>query len=170
LSFDFIKEIKESTFFVKMKKLIQFLVAFILLIWEFPQNLLGLLVFAIMKNRRKITHIEQEKHRLFIETPKTGVSLGWFIFWTPAGNRFTYLKNDCRMHEYGHSLQSVLLGPLYLLVVGIPSLSRVFYRWLYRKKYGKSWKNYFNGFPEYWADKLGRVIDPRRSDFHEQFL
>ena len=97
----------------------------LLFVWELPQNLLGMCVFAIMKIRRKIVETEPETHHFFIETPDTGVSLGWFIFWSCTGNRFTHLNNDCRLHEYGHSRQSVMLGPLYLLVVGIPSLVRV---------------------------------------------
>ena len=139
----------------------KFLVLPLLFIWELPQNIFGLVVYAIMKSRHRIINAEPETHRLFIETPNTGVSLGWFIFWTPAGNRFPYLTNDCRMHEYGHAKQSVMLGPAYLIVVGIPSLSRVFYRKCFRKRYGMHWKNYFNGYPENWADRLGGVIAPK---------
>lgn len=145
-----------------MAKTLQFLILPFLFLWEFPQNFLGLLVYAIMKRRQKIIAVEQETHRFFIETPNTGVSLGWLIFWTRAGNRFPHLNNDCRMHEYGHALQSVMLGPFYLPVVGIPSLSRVFYRKWYRTMYGHSWKNYFNGFPEDWADRLGGIPDSKK--------
>lgn len=128
-----------------------------LFLWEFPQNLLGVIVFAIMKYQGKVVRVEQTGIKFLIETPKTGVSLGWIIFWTPSGNRFAHLTNDCLLHELGHSRQSVLLGPLYLVIIGIPSLCRVIYsRWYYRKNH-KKWENYFNGFPENWADKLGGV-------------
>ena len=140
----------------------KFLILLFLFIWELPQNVLGLMVLSVMKIRKKITKSELDAHRLFIETPATGVSLGWLVFWTPAGNRFSHLINDCRMHEYGHALQSVRLGPLYLIIVGIPSISRVVYSKWYKKKYGRGWKNYFNGFPENWADKLGGVTDSAR--------
>lgn len=135
-----------------------------LFVWEIPQIMLGLLVWAIMKINHKIVKSEPEAHRVFIETVNTGVSLGWIIFWTPKGNRFSHLQNDCRMHEYGHALQSVMLGPLYLPVVGIPSLARVLYGKWYRKRNGRRWENYFNAFPENWADKLGGVKDINRSD------
>jgi hypothetical protein len=147
-----------------LKEILKSLILPLLFIWELPQNMLGLLVYAIMKMKRQIVITEQETHHLFIETPNTGVSLGWFIFWTPAGNRFTHLTNDCRMHEYGHARQSVMLGPLYLPVVGIPSLARVFYRRWYCMKYGHSWQNYFSAFPENWADKLGGVMDSKGGD------
>jgi hypothetical protein len=144
-----------------MNILFKFLILSLLFIWELPQNLLGFIVFAIFKFQKKIVNAEKEALHVVFETPKTGVSLGWFIFWTPKGNRFSNLKNDCRMHEIGHSKQSVMLGPVYLIVVGIPSISRVLFSKWYYKKYGRSWNNYFNGFPENWADKLGGVIIPK---------
>ena len=146
------------------------MISAMLFIWELPQNLLGLLVFVIMKNRRRIVKIEREKHRFFIETPYTGVSLGWIVFWTPAGNRFIYLINDCRMHELGHARQSARLGPFYLLVVGISSLSRVFYRWWYLKRHKQNWMNYYNGYPENRADVLGGIMNPSRNDIHDNYF
>jgi hypothetical protein len=145
-----------------MKEITKFLVPALLFIWELPQNLMGMLVFGVMKISRKIVLVEPDSYRYFIETSNTGVSLGLFVFWTPSGNRFEHNVNDCRMHEYGHSKQSVMLGPFYLLFVGIPSLSRVLYSKWYRKKHGHKWANYFNGFPENWADILGGVILPEK--------
>ena len=130
----------------------------LLFFWEFPQNMLGLIILAIWKAKGNVLKIEKAGHRRFIETPRTGVSLGWMVFWTPSGNRFARYTNDCLMHEYGHSLQSVMLGPLYLLVIGIPSISRNIYGRWHKRKHGCNWKFYFDGFPENWADKLGGVI------------
>ena len=152
-----------------MKKTGRFFIVVLLFIWELPQNLLGLFVFAIMKRRRQIIRVEREKYRWFIETPRTGVSLGLFVFWTASGNRFMYLINDCRMHEYGHARQSARIGPLYLLLIGIPSLSRVFYRWWFFKRHKQNWLHYYDGYPENRADNLGGVTDPRRSDFKRRF-
>ena len=129
----------------------------LLFVWELPQNIFGVLLYGILKYKRQISCIEKEAHLRFIETTKIGVSLGWFVFWSPSGNRFPYYTNDCRMHEYGHAKQSVMLGPLYLIVVGLPSISRAIYSRWYFKKNGKRWKKYFDGFPENWADKLGGV-------------
>jgi hypothetical protein len=142
-----------------MKNVIQGLVLMLFFNWELPQILVGFTVFAFLKVKHSVVNMEREEHCFFIETPDTGVSLGWFIFWTPGGNRFPDLVNDCRMHEYGHAKQSAMLGPLYLLIIGIPSISRVLYRKWYRRKTGKNWNNYYKGFPENWADKLGGVIE-----------
>ncbi len=129
----------------------------LLFAWEFPQIVVGLVVLVCMKSLRKVVHVENGGYRFFIQTKNTGVSLGWFIFWTPAGNRFPQLKNDCQMHEYGHARQSMMLGPLYLLVIGIPSVMRVLYsKWYYRKRHVQ-WQGYFSGFPENWADRLGGI-------------
>jgi hypothetical protein len=63
-------------------------------------------------------------------------------------------------HEYGHYRQSKLLGPLYLLLVGIPSclFNNVWDR-LAHKKWSTerrvAW--YYSRYPESWADKLGGV-------------
>jgi hypothetical protein len=145
-----------------MDKTLKLLILPLLFIWELPQILLGIVVFAVINSRQKIIKIEQEAHHFIIETPNIGVSLGWIVFWTTQGNRFSHLNNDCRMHEFGHALQSAILGPLYLIIVGIPSISRVLYSKWYYKKYGYSWKNYFNGFPENWADRLGGVIPGKK--------
>jgi hypothetical protein len=147
-----------------MGKTLKFLILPVLFIWELQQNLLGLLVYASFKIQKKILNVELEDHHFVFETQKTGVSLGWFIFWISNGNRFPHLKNDCRMHEFGHSKQSTMLGPVYLFVVGIPSLLRVIYGKWYYKKNSIRWKNYYSAFPENWADKLGSVKYPKRND------
>ena len=71
-----------------------------------------------------------------------GLSLGEYIFLN--NNRVASIK-----HEYGHSIQSKYLGPLYLLVIGIPSLIWAIF--------GKRGDAYYAFYTERWADKLGGV-------------
>ena len=60
------------------------------------------------------------------------------------------LKRDTVRHEaIGHAKQSLYLGPLYLLVVGLPSIV-----WA---AICKDNKRYFEVYPENWADKLADV-------------
>lgn len=47
------------------------------------------------------------------------MSLGLFIFM--FGGRYIGDEETLK-HEYGHSIQSKILGPLYLIVIGLPSL------------------------------------------------
>ncbi len=63
-------------------------------------------------------------------------------------------------HEYGHTIQSVILGPLFIFVIAFPSLfwanSRKMERYRAKKGIG-----YYRFYPERWANhiakrKLGR--------------
>lgn len=126
--------------------------AVVLAVWELPQNLVGLALVAIM--RRRILERRREAGRLFLRTRTTGVSLGWFVFWCT--------DESIRLHEYGHTFQSRMLGPLYLPIVGLPSMLRALYARLYRRRTGRWWPRYFDGYPERWADRLGGVDNRRR--------
>lgn len=86
---------------------------------------------------------------------KFGLSLGLFIF-TYYESNFETIK-----HEYGHCIQSAILGPAYLIAVGIISFlrsitARAVYQFLKRNPRDIiAW--YYGGYPEKWADKLGGV-------------
>ena len=74
-----------------------------------------------------------------------GCSLGPVIF------VYTKYYADLIKHEYGHAKQSLYLGPLYLLVIGLPSL-------IWNLTYSESNKySYYWFYTERWADKLGGV-------------
>lgn len=122
--------------------------------WEFPQNLAGVMVWIFM--RSKITMLAIRHNRIFLQNPRLGISLGIFIFWTNIGESSPSDKARNKWHEYGHSIQSLIFGPLYLVAVGIPSLLRNGYCWLYYRITKRQWANYYKGYPEAWADRLGR--------------
>jgi len=122
-------------------------------VWELPQNLLGLTLLVLV--HRRIDERRREAGRLFLRTRSTGVSLGWFVFWCT--------DEAIRRHEYGHTIQSRLLGPLYLPLVGLPSVLRALYARAYRRRTGRWWPRYFHGYPENWADRLGGVDNRGRS-------
>ncbi|MCR4647781.1 MAG: DUF2809 domain-containing protein [Lachnospiraceae bacterium] len=92
----------------------------------------------------------------------SGISLGMFIFtpWEPkAGDESKKAKErreyceEVAVHEYGHTIQALLLGPLYIFVIGIPSLlwgnvpafiklrieKKIPYTWLYCEKWASYW-------------------------------
>ena len=84
--------------------------------WGLPQTLIGLGFF--LANRRR-------SHRMYrgcIDTQwkhHGGLSLGLFIFTPPDDQSNAQL---IRVHEYGHCIQSLLLGPL-MIFVGIISVA-----------------------------------------------
>ena len=121
-----------------------------LILWELPQDCLGFGLLVLHWATGKIGKLERERQRLFI-TAGVSVSLGYFIFVGPTG---LAPVERIKEHEWGHSIQSRMLGPLYLIVVGIPSLSRAVYAIWYERRHHKRWTRYFSGFPESWADKL----------------
>ena len=76
----------------------------------------------------------------------SAMSLGDYLFVNPMASQRTI------QHECGHSKQSDILGPLYLIVIGIPSLLHNVAHYLC-KKVGIKW-DYYRFYTEYWADKL----------------
>lgn len=129
----------------------------VLFAWELPQNILGAFVYRRLKRLGAIAEVVHERRRLFVKTT-TAVSLGFFIFWYRDDDNPVFdITAVNREHEYGHSVQSRLFGPLYLPIVGLPSYLRTVYaRWYYRK-HGKKWLGYYRGYPERWADRIAGV-------------
>lgn len=122
-----------------------------MVLWEFPQNLLGLLLKVLFK----FTYAETYKGRKIYRSNYViwGISLGKFILLGKA-----HYTEDTIRHEYGHCLQSAMLGPLYLIVVGIPSIvMNIISSILYLAGKPTFAYNYYNRWPESWADALGEV-------------
>jgi hypothetical protein len=128
----------------------------VLFIWELPQNLLGMLFYILNKVRGGVREVVWSRNRYFIRLRRISVCLGLFVFWaSPGFAPFSFDRQKVLRHEYGHAFQSILFGPLYLLAVGVPSISRVFYAGLYRRITGRMWAGYYRGYPEKWANRLG---------------
>ena len=113
----------------------------LLYIWQLPQNIVGLLFLLFIQGEERhsldgITFYEAESFN-------GGISLGKYII--------VYKKRESTIrHEYGHCIQSKMLGPLYLIVVGIPSLIHAGFCRCINHDYSDFWC-------EKWADKLGGV-------------
>ena len=65
-------------------------------------------------------------------------------------------------HEYGHTIQSLILGPLYLIIIGIPSTLWGFLPCFNIKRRSKS-ISYFSFFTEKWANFFGEQVTGQRS-------
>jgi hypothetical protein len=110
------------------------------LLWELPQNALGVLNLALVALAGGVRRIESSDERLMVELEPVGnpVSLGLFVFYgVKDSSRYVPFGRENRDHEYGHSIQSRWLGPLYLVVVGLPSTLRVVYAVAYRELVGR---------------------------------
>lgn len=124
----------------------------VLWIWQAPQNLLG---WTISRFCRYETEREGAEVYTKFSFFNSGVSLGKYVIL----QRNLYIMPENVLHELGYSRQSLYLGPLYLLAVGVPSLVRNVWDRLFHKGWGyakrKDW--YYSGYPENWADRLGGV-------------
>lgn len=95
--------------------------------WGILQTFLGLVLF--------LKHYQNKHYRyhgavVTVWKSKTSVSLGMFVFVTAEpffAKKFEgkisveELSGRLLVHEYGHTIQSLILGPLYLVLIGIPS-------------------------------------------------
>lgn len=136
--------------------------------WGCVQTLLGLCMF--LQNRHEPHH---RYHGAVVTTwqKNYSISLGMFVFMTaqPAFQEkvepvtpMPELISRLRVHEYGHTIQSLLLGPLYLIVIGIPSTVWGWLPSLNRKRQGHQ-LSYFDFFTESWANQLGEWVTGEKS-------
>lgn len=131
-------------------KAVNFVGQLLLFLWQLPQNLLGLIIFVGYLCGLRREYVECRGRKVFVyDGFPGGVSLGNFIF---VGS-FEPGSWDVVRHECGHAIQSLMLGPLYLIVVGLPSLVWAgLHRWTGLRKY-----DYYAFYTERWADRLGGV-------------
>ena len=120
------------------------------LTWGLIQTALGGVIAMVLGLFGKVDSIGDYKRSIVIRTNTKrawGVSLGLFII------LHRHYGPQTVSHEYGHCRQSAMLGPLYLIVVGLPSFLRAGVALVTRKN--REW--YYTGYPERWADRLGDV-------------
>ena len=126
-----------------MKKSI---IEILLYIWQIPQNLAGLILVLVLQPE---TCFQTQGVRLYYASSmRGGISLGQYII---INDKYMDYKGDTEMHEIGHHVQSLYLGPLYLFVIGIPSLL-----WAAWWNSGRG-MSYYSFYTERWADRLGGV-------------
>ncbi len=140
---------KEDTALNELKTLVFY---FIQWTWGLPVNLVGLIVFLWYAKVKKCPY-QRFGYSFITYMPWNagGLSLGLFIFMKDKhiSKRWTY---NTRIHEYGHTWQCLLLGPLYYPIIAIPSAVWCnFFGW-FRKKYDVS---YFSLYCEKWANAWG---------------
>ena len=121
---------------------------FIECIWQLPQNLIGSLYKEFI-SKDIITRINYDAsiYECYLTRGGGGLTLGRFIF---VNQHFTDLEETI-LHEIGHVKQSRILEPLYLIIIGIPSIS-----WAGLRRLIPTLKkiNYYWFYTENWANKL----------------
>lgn len=118
-------------------------------IWGFPQNLIGLILFCI---HRKKPHGFYHGAITTDWEISGSLGLGMFLFLGKSAR-----AEEVRVHEFGHSVQSLILGPLFLPVMGIPS-----FLWcnlpVCQKLRREKGISYYVFYPEKSANFLGKLV------------
>lgn len=123
-----------------MKKILHIITFIILFIWQLPQCLLGLLMLPFMG---KLELISYKKYCFAFKAKNmpSGISLGTFAYLSYDKAKKTAIV----AHEQeGHTVDSKRWGPLYLLVIGIPSLLNNIFEFT---------ECYYDFYTERWANK-----------------
>lgn len=127
--------------------------------WGLLQNLAGGTIYAFYR-LRGCPHFAYQGALAVIWPVRSGsMSLGRFLFLHES-----YRPGDRALlaHEYGHTIQSLILGPLYLFVIGLPSLLWAGLPVFQRRRHDRH-VSYYSFYPEKWANALGaRFARPRR--------
>lgn len=126
--------------------------------WGFPQTLLGAIIYLIHRN-----HPHEQYHGAVVTHWDQHGSLGVGMFLFIGKCRDHDYRSQVFVHEYGHAVQSLILGPLFLPVMGIPS-----FLWCnlppcrkLRKEKGVS---YYTFYPESTANALGKLVTKEACD------
>lgn len=111
-------------------------------IWQLPQNLVGLVIYLITGRKKT------DEEGVYTWNLLSGISLGNYIFINER-----YVGTTVMLHELGHRKQSKMLGPLYLIIIGLPSLLWAFFH----SSFLGSKVSYYSFYTEKWADKLSNI-------------
>ena len=127
---------------LKCNKVLKYIVNFLLLIWQLPQLITAVIGLAIFHNyevyTNKYSGVKVLKVNKGYFIGGACFSSGPIIFVTPNCDEETI------KHETGHSKQSILFGPLFHIIVSIPSICLF---WTKRiKKKSTAW--YHTHWPE----------------------
>ena len=133
-----------------MKQVLNLIKKVLLWVWQAPQNIVGLLFMLFLFLLRKIN---SSTVAAVYSSPKMsgGVSLGEYAFVSEVSEKN---ENTVQHEGTGHAKQSRMLGPLYLIVIGVPSL---IWAGVYGSIVPESRNGYYKFYTERWADKLAGI-------------
>lgn len=131
--------------------------------WGLPQTLLGVMLCFLHR---------RDEHFLYLGAlvtrwqGRSSMSVGPFVFLTADpffadkfAGQYTReeLSDRLLVHEYGHTIQSLLLGPLYLVIIGVGS---TLWGWLpvCNRMRREKQVSYFRFFTERWANACGEWV------------
>ena len=114
---------------------------------QLPQNLLGFALYLYCQGYEEMRQVGYNDV-VVVKSPKMrgGISLGQYVIVSRDANLETIY------HELGHCKQSQILGWLYLIVIGLPS---IIWAALYGIQEIRERWSYYDFYTERWANELG---------------
>ena len=140
-----VKPSSRDKLYLIMKKISSYIKDSLMWLWQFPQNLLAICIEGILCEAA-YREGKTDGNTMIYNYVLPTMSLGSYIFVN------TMSTDTAVKHSHGHSKQSRILGPLYLVVIGIPSLLHLIVYSICGMM-GFSW-NYYKFYTELWANKL----------------
>lgn len=124
--------------------------------WGIAQTLAGLAVFLWLIRRRHFIY----RGSIATEWGRgESLSLGLFIFVSEQASDAA--KEELCAHEYGHCIQSVILGVLYLPVIALPSAVWCMLPYFIDRRRGKG-ISYYSFYPERWANRIAERVTGKK--------
>ena len=134
-----------------MKKFLEILLQIIMIIWQIPQIVVGL--FLLLWYHKSLKLIKTYRFvRVYACNMPGGISLGCFALI----NKYDCDEDNIKHEGIGHAKQSRILGPFYLLLVGLPSISHA----ELNNIIGcceKHKEGYYHFWTEKWADRIAGI-------------
>ena len=100
-----------------MKKFINAIIFIGLFIWQILQNIVAIVMMPFLGKMKKVQY-KNYCYAFECDKMSGSISLGSFIFLCNSHAKQT----TTIAHEYGHVWWSHAFGPLYLFIIGIPSI------------------------------------------------
>lgn len=122
-------------------------IAFLMYLHQLPQNLLGFALYLYYQGYEEMRQVGYNDV-VVVKSPKMrgGISLGQYVIVSRGANLETIY------HKLGHCKQSQILGWLYLIVIGLPS---IIWAALYGIQEIRERWSYYDFYTERWANELG---------------
>lgn len=126
------------------------LISFLMYLHQLPQNLLGFALYLYYQGYEEMRQVGYNDV-VAVKSPKMrgGISLGQYVIVSRDANLETIY------HELGHCKQSQILGWLYLIVIGLPS---IIWAALYGIKEIRERWSYYDFYTERWANELAETL------------
>lgn len=126
------------------------LISFLMYLHQLPQNLLGFALYLYYQGYEEMRQVGYNDV-VVVKSPKMrgGISLGQYVIVSRDANLETIY------HELGHCKQSQILGWLYLIVIGLPS---IIWAALYGIKEIRERWSYYDFYTERWANELAETL------------